>query len=151
MPHNLRMMHASHPSMDRSAASSIRSRDFGVMRFARFLSGGLQPSGEATRVDAQAAAHRRHRKQQSIVDNRRVLHFASLAKYAVVVFKISRPRKPWPAHASAASFRTPSRPGRRLRTVLLPCIERVLAHAQGLRYVRHRIAPFGELGHRIRL
>ena len=50
----------------------------------------LQPGIEATGPDTQAAAHRPHRELLAMLGNKRVSHFASLAKYAVAFFKMSR-------------------------------------------------------------
>ena len=41
-------------------------------------------------LDAQAATHRPHRKLTSMLGHERVSHFASLAKYAVAFFRMSR-------------------------------------------------------------
>jgi hypothetical protein len=41
-------------------------------------------------MNPQKAAHRSHRELQAMQGNERVLHFASLAKYAVAFFRISR-------------------------------------------------------------
>jgi hypothetical protein len=49
-----------------------------------------KPSVEAAGMDAQAATHRPHRKQGAMLGNERVSHFASLAKYAVAFFRMSR-------------------------------------------------------------
>jgi hypothetical protein len=50
----------------------------------------LQPGMEAIGPDTQAAAHRPHRELLAMLGNKRVYHFASLAKYAVAFFKMSR-------------------------------------------------------------
>ncbi len=49
-----------------------------------------EPGVEATRMDAQAATHRTHWEQQAMLGDERVSYFASLAKYAVAFFKMSR-------------------------------------------------------------
>ncbi len=50
----------------------------------------LQPGVNPTGMNPQEAAHRPHRKLQAMQGIERVLHFASLAKYAVALFWISR-------------------------------------------------------------
>ena len=50
----------------------------------------LQPGIETTGPDTQTAAHRPHRELLAMLSNKRVSHFASLAKYAVAFFKMSR-------------------------------------------------------------
>ena len=50
----------------------------------------LEPSVETARMDAQATAHRPHRKQGAMLSDERAPHLASLAKYAVAFFRISR-------------------------------------------------------------
>jgi len=50
----------------------------------------LEPGVKAARMDAQAAAHRPNRKHRTMPDDERVSHFASLAKYAVAFFRMSR-------------------------------------------------------------
>jgi hypothetical protein len=52
----------------------------------------LQPGIKAARLDAQAPAHRPHREQRAMIGNERVLHFASLAKYAVAFLGCHAPR-----------------------------------------------------------
>ena len=47
----------------------------------------LQPGVKSTRVNPQKAAHRPHRKLQAMQGNERVLHFASLAKYAAAFLR----------------------------------------------------------------
>ena len=47
----------------------------------------LQPGIETTGPDTQAAAHRPHRELLAMLDNKRVSHFASLAKYAVAFLR----------------------------------------------------------------
>ena len=45
----------------------------------------LQPGVKLTGMNSHEAAHRPHRKLQAIQGNERVIHFASLAKYAARV------------------------------------------------------------------
>lgn len=52
--------------------------------------GGLEPGIEAADLDAQAATHRPDREQRTMLGDERVSHFASLAKYAVAFFRMSR-------------------------------------------------------------
>lgn len=52
--------------------------------------GHPEPGVKATGMDTQQTAHRPHRKQLLMLCNERVLHFASLAKYAVAFFNMSR-------------------------------------------------------------
>jgi hypothetical protein len=51
---------------------------------------GLEPCIEAAGMDAQAATHHPHRERRAMICNKRVSHFASLAKYAVAFFRMSR-------------------------------------------------------------
>src|SRR5690606_757802 len=50
----------------------------------------LQPGIEPARLDAQAPAHRTDGKLTPMLGHERVSHFASLAKYAVAFFRMSR-------------------------------------------------------------
>ncbi|MND35526.1 hypothetical protein D3C80_261660 [compost metagenome] len=52
----------------------------------------LQPCVKSTRMNAQKAAHRPHRKLQAMQGNERVFHFASLAKYAAAFLGCLAPR-----------------------------------------------------------
>jgi hypothetical protein len=52
--------------------------------------GRLEPGIKAAGMDAEQAAHHSHRKPLLMLGNERVLHFASLAKYAVAFFNMSR-------------------------------------------------------------
>ena len=50
----------------------------------------LQPGVEPAGMDAKTPAHRAHREQRAMIGYERVSHFASLAKYAVAFFRMSR-------------------------------------------------------------
>ena len=50
----------------------------------------LQPGVKTAGPDTQATAHRPNRELLAMLGNERVSHFASLAKYAVAFFKMSR-------------------------------------------------------------
>ncbi len=50
----------------------------------------LQPGVKATRVNAEHAAHATHTELLVMPFDKRVSHFASLAKYAVAFFRMSR-------------------------------------------------------------
>src|SRR5690606_3872751 len=50
----------------------------------------LQPGVKTAGSDTQATAHRPNRELLAMLGNERVSHFASLAKYAVAFFKMSR-------------------------------------------------------------
>src|SRR5690606_29132233 len=55
-----------------------------------FAQGALEPGIEAAGVDTQAPAHCAHGELLAMLGNKRVPHFASLAKYAVAFFRMSR-------------------------------------------------------------
>lgn len=50
----------------------------------------LEPGVEAAGLDTQAPTHGADRKQQAVLGDERVLHFASLAKYPAAFFRMSR-------------------------------------------------------------
>ena len=61
----------------------------------------LQPGIKAAGVDAQAATHRPHWEQWTMLGNESVLHFAYLAKYAAAFIGFRAPR--WPCQLTLQS------------------------------------------------
>ena len=111
---------------------------------------GLQPGIEAARADAQVPTHRPHLISRPMVDDERVSHFASLAKYAVAFFRMSRSSVTRRSSRFWRGSRSLLRLARdRLRELPFPCTTGVLTDAQPLRKLRNRIASLGDLRHRV--
>ena len=111
----------------------------------------LQLGVEAAGLDAKTPTHRTYREQRATLGNERVSHFASLAKYAVAFWDVALL-----GHLRQLALQLPD-PGI-LRPIFgplcelsLPCIQRMLAHAEPLGNIRHPVAPLGNLRHGIAL
>jgi len=97
-----------------------------------------------------------HAKTIAMFGNERISHFASRAKYALALFKMSRSSVTQASSHFIALQLTnlgilPGIARHLPRQLPLPRIHRMLTHAEPLRHLRYRITALGDLGHRITL
>ena len=85
MPHGSGSLSTPVPEDHHAEDSSLESFSFGALAQC-----GLEPDVDATRPDAQTTAYRPTENIGAMLSDKRLLHLASQAQYAVATFDMSR-------------------------------------------------------------